>query len=200
MKNCLLILFCLIFTNERMVMIVAVFLFGYCVGYYLFEILQYKNSKDDIERFLSNYKKNMAQGIELLTKKIQDIKITDDIFFEKDFSFEQKFLNQIVEVYHEKIKDCEVLFHLSKTSMHICCEMLTLTTTSACMLLEIVDSSMKVHFRDGLSRLGWCAHYMIYRRNLDYYTPEKNFCTSRLTDFYWFNNSSDRFTNQKTLN
>ena len=72
-------------------MIIAVFLFGYCVGYYLFEILQYKNSKDDIERFLSSYKKNMAQGIELLTKKIQDIKITDDIFFEKDFSFEQKF-------------------------------------------------------------------------------------------------------------
>ena len=53
----------------------------------------------------------MAQEIELLTEKIQDIKIDDDISFGKDLSFEQKFLNQIVEVCHEKIKDCEVSFH-----------------------------------------------------------------------------------------
>ena len=63
--------------------------------------------------------KNMAQEIELLTEKIQDVKIDDNIFFGKDLSFEQKFLNKIVKVCHEKIKDCEVSFHLSKRSMYI---------------------------------------------------------------------------------
>ena len=83
--------------------------------------------------FLQVVIKNMAQEIELLTEKIQDIKIDDDISFGKDLSFEQKFLNQIVEVCHEKIKDCEVSFHLSKRSMYISCEMLTPTTINARM-------------------------------------------------------------------
>ena len=50
-------LFYLTFTNERMVMIIAAFLFGYCFGCFLFEILRYKNSKDDIEIFFSSYDK-----------------------------------------------------------------------------------------------------------------------------------------------
>ena len=58
MKNCLLILFYLIFTNERTFMIIAAF-----------------------ESFFSSFQvKSMAQGIELLTEKIQDSKINDDIF------------------------------------------------------------------------------------------------------------------------
>ena len=136
----------------------------------------------------------MKQGIELLTKKIQDIKINDDIFHGNDLSFEQKFLNEIVEVCHEKIKDCELLFHLSKRSMHICCEMSTLTTTNARMLLDIFDSSMKKYFCDGLGKLGWCAHYMLDRRSLD------TLRTTPITDFYWLDNSPNRFTKQKTVN
>ena len=71
--------------------------------------------------------------------------------------------------------------------MCICCEMLTPTTTSARMLLDVADSSMKKHFSDGLSQLGWSAHYMLDRRNLDYYTSEKISRTTCLTDFYCFN-------------
>ena len=64
MKNCLLILFYLIFTYERMFMIIAAF-----------------------ESFFSSFQvKSMAQGIELLTEKIQDSKINDDIFW-KGFTF-----------------------------------------------------------------------------------------------------------------
>ena len=111
--------------------------------------------------FFQSIIKDMAQGIELLTEKIQDIKINDNILFGKDLSFEQKFLNQIVEVCHEKIKDCEVSFHLSKRSIYICCEMSTLKTNNARMLLDVVDFSMKKLFSGGLSQLGWCAHYML---------------------------------------
>ena len=40
-----------------MFMIIAAFLSGYCFGYYLFEILRYKNSKDHIESFSPSYNK-----------------------------------------------------------------------------------------------------------------------------------------------
>ena len=40
-----------------MFMIIAAFLSGYCFGYYLFEILRYKNSKDHIESFFPSYNK-----------------------------------------------------------------------------------------------------------------------------------------------
>ena len=78
--------------------------------------------------------------------------------------------------------------------MHICCEMSTLITTNARMLSDIVDSSMKKYFCDGLSKLGWCTDYMLDRRCLD------TFLTTRITDFYCFNNSPNRFTKQKTVN
>ena len=131
--------------------------------------------------------KNTVQGIEVLTERIQDIKINDYIFLGNDLAFEQKFLNEIVKVCHEKIKDCDVSFHLSKRSMHVCCEMLTLTTTNVRMLLDIVHYFMNKYFCDSLSKLGWCAHYMLDRRSL---VP---FRTTRITDFYWFNNSLNKF-------
>ena len=55
MKKCLLVILYLIFINERMFMIITAFLVGYSFGYYLFEILRHKNSKDDIEDFFSSY-------------------------------------------------------------------------------------------------------------------------------------------------
>ena len=39
----------------------------------------------------------MAQSTELLTEKMQDIKIKDNIHLENDLSFEQKFLNHVVD-------------------------------------------------------------------------------------------------------
>ena len=69
MKNCLLILFYLVFTNERMFMIIAAF-----------------------ESFFSSFQvKSMAQGIELLTEKIQDIKINYDIFLERIYHLNRSF-------------------------------------------------------------------------------------------------------------
>ena len=90
--------------------------------------------------------RNMAQNIELLTKKVQDIKINVDIFLGNNLSFEQKFLNQIVENCHKEIEDCKVLFNLSIKSMTICCKMSIMTETNTKKLLDIVDLSMEQHF------------------------------------------------------
>ena len=96
----------------------------------------------------------MAQSIELLAEKMQDIKMGDDIFLGNDLSHEKKFLNQVIENCGKEIKDCEVSFSLSKKSMSICCETLVVTETIANKLLDIVDLSMEQHFFC-LRQLGW---------------------------------------------
>ena len=68
--------------------------------------------------------RNMAQSMGLLTEKMQEIKIKDDIFLGNNLSFEQKFLNHVVNKCSEEIENCEVSFYFSKKSMTICCETL----------------------------------------------------------------------------
>ena len=150
-----------------------------------------------LNSFFLSYNKKYGTKRRPFDKKVEDIKINDNIFLGN----EQKFLNEIVENCHEKIQDCEVSFHLSKRSMYICCEMSIMTKTNANMLLDIVNFLMKQHFCSyGLSQLGWCAHYMLDRRSLDYYNSENVFRKTALTDFYWFNSSLNRFAKQKTIN
>ena len=42
---------------EKMFAIFGFFLFGYCLGYYSFEILKYKSKKYEINEFFSSYNK-----------------------------------------------------------------------------------------------------------------------------------------------
>ena len=50
--------------SEKLCIFLAAFLFGYIFGYNLFEILKYRNKKDEIHEFFSSYKKNMAKAID----------------------------------------------------------------------------------------------------------------------------------------
>ena len=47
----------LMFVTQKMFTVIGAFLFGYCFGYYLFEIFKYKNQKYDIDKFFSSYNK-----------------------------------------------------------------------------------------------------------------------------------------------
>ena len=49
----------------------------------------------------------MTQSMELLTEKMQGIKIKDDIFLGNDLFFEQKFLNHVVNKCSKEIENCE---------------------------------------------------------------------------------------------
>ena len=134
----------------------------------------------------------MTQSMELLTKKMQDVKIKNDILLGNDLSFEQKFLNHVVYKCSEEVENCEVSLYFSKKNMTICCEILIISETIVKSLLDIVDLAMKQHFfcTNGLRQLGWCAHYFLDRRSLTY-------CSSKLpqttesTDFYWRNKSQE---------
>ena len=41
---------------------------------------------------------------------MEEIKITDDIFLGNDLSYEENFLNSVIEKFGQAIKDCEVSF------------------------------------------------------------------------------------------
>ena len=58
--------------------------------------------------------RNKAQTMELLTEKMQDIKIKDNILLGNDLSFEEKFLNHVVDKCSAETENCEVSFYFSK--------------------------------------------------------------------------------------
>ena len=88
----------------------------------------------------------MAHSIDVVTKRLEEIKIADDIFFGKDLWFEQNFLNAIIEKLGKELKYCEVSSCLNKKSMTICCETLALTKVNAKKLLVVVDRLLDEHF------------------------------------------------------
>ena len=134
------------FMAERMFIIIGAFLHGYCLGYYSFDISNIKIENMKLITLFQVAIKNMACSIEFLTKKMEEIKITDDIFLGNDLFYEENFLNSVIEKFGKEIKDCEVSFYLHRKNMSICCETLTMTETIARKLLKIVDRLMDEHF------------------------------------------------------
>ena len=131
--------------------------------------------------------KNMACNIECLTEKMEEIKITNDISLGNDLSSEENFLNSVIEKFGKDIKDCEVSFYLHRKNMSISCETLTMTKTIAKKLLKTVDRLMDEHFfqTNRLRQLGWCAHYMLERRSLNYTEDKKELLQkNEVTEFY----------------
>ena len=78
----------------------------------------------------------MAHSVDVLAKKLEEIKIANSIFFGKDLSYEQNFLNVIIEKLGEELKDCKVSSYF----------------------LVVVNRLLDEHFFEGngLVQLGWC--------------------------------------------
>ena len=112
----------------------------------------------------------MAHSVDVLTKKLEETKIADDIFSGKDLSYEQNFLDAVTEKFVEGLEHCEVSIYLSKKSMTICCETFTLTEVTGKKLLNVGDRLLDEHFfqAEGLHELGWCSTYMLDKKFLNY--------------------------------
>ena len=141
----------------------------------------------------------MACSVDFLTKKLEEIKFSDDVFLGNDLSNEKKFLNKVIEDFEQNIGDCEVSYYVSKRSMSICCESLTMTETIAKKLLKLTDWLMDEHFfqKNGLRELGWSSNYMLDKRSVNYHKEEQIFKKTEIVEFYWFNNSPNRFQEQQ---
>ena len=56
--------------SERMFIIVGASLFGYCLGYYSFELMKSKNRKREIHEFFLTYNKKYGMQCRLFDEKI----------------------------------------------------------------------------------------------------------------------------------
>ena len=113
----------------------------------------------------------MAHNVDVLTKKLEETKIADDLFSVKDLLHEQNLLNVVTEKFGKELEHCEVSTYLSERFMTICCETFVLTEVSDKKLLNVVDRLLEEHFffqADGLQQLGWCSNYMLDKRFLTY--------------------------------
>ena len=68
----------------------------------------------------------MACSVDVLTKKLEEIKISEEIFLGKDLSYEEKFLSSVIEEIEQEIEDCEVSYYLNKKYTTICYKSLKL--------------------------------------------------------------------------
>ena len=123
----------------------------------------------------------MVCNMGLLTKKLDIIKINEDVFLGNDLTFEQRFLNKLIEKIEQEIEqekiDCKVSYYLHKKSMSICCETSIMTETIARKLLKLTDRLMDEHFfeKDGLRKLGWCSNFILDRRTHNYHKNKEFF-------------------------
>ena len=53
---------------------------------------------------------------------MEEVKIADDIFLRNDLSYEENFLNCVIEKFRKELEDCKVSFYLHRKNMSICCE------------------------------------------------------------------------------
>ena len=83
--------------------------------------------------------------------------------------------------------------------MSICCESLTMTETIAKKLLKLIDWLMDTNFfpKNGLRELGWCSNNILDKRSVNYHKEEQIFKKTETVEFYWFNNSPNRFLEQQ---
>ena len=70
-QNNVYIIFLLMIMSERMFIIVGAFLFGYCLGYFSFELMKYKNRKHEIHEFFLSYNKKYRVQCRLFDDKIR---------------------------------------------------------------------------------------------------------------------------------
>ena len=109
--------------------------------------------------------------MELLVKKIKQIKIADDCYFGENLEHEHNFLDDLEERIQEKFWDSECSNFFPKITMSLCVEMnQEITETKAKKLLEIVDWLTDKHFAKKLilREVGWCAQQMLQKRIFNY--------------------------------
>ena len=56
--------------SEKMFIAVSSFMFGYCMGYYSFELIKPKNLRDEIDNFILSYIEKNGSQRRIFDKKI----------------------------------------------------------------------------------------------------------------------------------
>ena len=121
--------------SEKMFIVASSFVFGYGVGYSLFDLIKSKYQKYEIDKFYLCYNKPNGTQSRISKKKLEEVKINDDCFFGEDLSYEQEFLNKVGEKIEKEIEGFEVPYFFSKSSMTVCFEISKMNKSIAKQLL-----------------------------------------------------------------
>ena len=148
----------------------------------------------------------MAQSIEVLSEKMQEMNLTNEIFYGEDLSSEEKFLKSLTEVvikhFDEQYQEASYFFR--KKSMAFCFESSLLSQDGVKKLLEVIDENLiEYFFNFGLSKIGCCSNYRMDIRIVRYpieKSPGMGFVKrTQIIEFYWFNHSPVRHNEHKRL-
>ena len=104
----------------------------------------------------------MEFSIESLTKKLDQVKISNDCFFGDDFSYEECLVKEQKKI-EQEIEGSEISCYISKRSMSLCFENSKMNEKIEKDLLFKIDWLMDRYFfeKNGLRELGWCEKYLI---------------------------------------
>ena len=125
--------------------------------------------------------------MELLIKKIEKIKISDDCYSGENLEHEYNFLHELEQKIEEKFDDSSCSNFCGKRSMSLCVEMKEeLNEEKIKKLLELVDWITDEHFAQKLilRQVGWCAQQMLQKRILNYKKGEELVKKVYLLEFY----------------
>ena len=145
--------------------------------------------------------KIMAASLETMIEKLEQVKINNDSYFGNDLSSEKQFLEKAREKIQEKIPDVNVSFFYRKRSMAFSFTIQKINEAIIKELLHITDwEKDQYFFRENiLQQLGWCCHYLIDSRSVNYKKEEQGFEKVEIVEFYWFNSSPNRFMSRTIL-
>ena len=85
----------MILLPEKIFQLIGVFLYGYSFGYYIIEYLRYKNKKEEIEKFLSNYNKYYGSKYRGAFRRDEEMNLTNEMFYREDLCSEENFLKSL---------------------------------------------------------------------------------------------------------
>ena len=139
--------------------------------------------------------------MELLIKKIKQIKISDDCYSGENLEHEYNFLHELKQKIEEKFDDSSCNNFFGKRTMSLCVEVKEeLNEEKTKKLLELVDWITDEHFAQKLilCQVGWCAQQMLQKRILNYKKGEELVKKVYLLKFCWFNLSPLHFGEKET--
>ena len=127
----------------------------------------------------------MAASVEFLTKKLEEVNISNDCSFGDDLSHEKEFMDKAQKKIEQEIQDSEISYFLSKRSISLCFENSKMNEKIAKDLLYKIDWLMDEYFfqKNGLRELGWCAKYLPDRRSVNYHKDQQVFKKTEIVEF-----------------
>ena len=168
---------------DSIIQLVLVYIFGYCFGYFIYEILRKSLKKKRLKNSFLHIIRNMASKEEVTTpeNKLAEMTINENL--------EKKFLHNLELQLNLTFGDSIVSCMIREKGMAFSLETFPLQSETAKKLLKVVDDHITEYFFSsdgGLAKLGWCTKYLMESTVCFSKNAEDKFKKTQIIEFYWF--------------